>query len=80
MDINQLRLDLIAVRYENGRQSSDDLLSLIDADERGLGYDVIEAALQGLVDANKVRAESTEDDRLWSVTGQGRLYLDQVRG
>lgn len=69
----------MAALYENGRQSTDDLCQLIGADDRGLGFDVVEAALEGLVDADKLRAESSPEDRLWTLSGQGRLYFEQIR-
>jgi hypothetical protein len=79
MDPTEFRLELLAALEENGRQTTDGLMALVDAEEKGLGFEETKAALDGLLEADLVVWEAGGENHLWRIGPSGRDYLASAR-
>lgn len=79
MNPTEFRLELLAALEENGRETTDRLMALVGAEEKGLGYEETKAALDGLLQADLVIWEAGGENHLWRISPSGRDYLASAR-
>ncbi|HEY7949944.1 MAG TPA: hypothetical protein VID51_03810 [Solirubrobacterales bacterium] len=79
MHPTEFRLELLAALQENGRETTDGLMALVGAEDKGLGYEETKAALDGLLDTDLVVWEAGGENHLWRISTGGRDYLASAR-
>jgi len=79
MNPTEFRLELLAALEENGRETTDGLMGLVDAEEKGLGFTETKAALDGLLEADLVVWEAGGENHMWRISPNGRDYLASSR-
>lgn len=79
MHPTEFRLALLAALQENGRETTNGLMALVGAEDKGLGYEETKAALDGLLDADLVVWEAGGENHLWRISVGGRDYLASAR-
>ncbi|HEY5053374.1 MAG TPA: hypothetical protein VII45_08190, partial [Solirubrobacterales bacterium] len=68
MNPTEFRLELLAALEESGRQTTDGLMALVGAEDKGLGFEETKAALDGLLEADLVVWEAGGEDHLWRIS------------
>jgi len=79
MNPMEFRLELLAALEENGRETTDGLMALVGAEEKGLGFEETKAALDGLLEADLVVWEAGGENHMWRISLGGRDYLASSR-
>jgi hypothetical protein len=79
MNPTEFRLELLAALEENGRETTDGLMGLVGAEEKGLGFEETKAALDGLLEADLVVWEAGGENHPWRISPGGRAYLASSR-
>lgn len=70
---------MLAALEENGRETTDGLMALVGAEEKGLGFEETKAALDGLLEADLVVWEAGGENHMWRISPSGRDYLASSR-
>jgi hypothetical protein len=79
MNPTEFRLELLAALEENGRETTDGLMGLVDAEEKGLGFEETKGALDGLLEADLVVWEAGGENHMWRISLSGHDYLASSR-